>query len=450
MISNFFSAATHTRDSLMHPNEMIRFLVGVRGKNEVLAIGGPWSPSLDGDDPAGDPMVLVRTAIRCCKALTGIDLSGCTKWSRFVQVHYRRQETSTKPAATETTVIFLPDVCNVMPSKEDYRVLANLYSEAVEAKVSPKKAVVEAEEPRPKVEDVEESKADPEAAATSGEVDQGQDDQPMDVGSSGPSEEAVLKEETVVKASGNSKEANEEEDEALKAEDDPMEDGGTANSSPEKDEAQKQQQPTPPQDPLRPPKHWKELDVKVMKVSELREELEARGLGSKGLKSQLIGRLLKELKQEQDKEQQTTSDDPDEANESPGQETKPKVDDVSADNQGGADDHAEKMAGEAAADEDHMEVKSETTTIKEEAEVAAVETVPEGDKEQSGCKEEVQQQDKGDESKVKSDDGNDSVCSVKDDKEAEEVMDEKAKKALQDAYKVPGELLISVLKVNTN
>ena len=67
----------------MHPTRVIQFLVGVRGKNETMAIGGPWSPSLDGADPEGDPSVLVRTAIRACRALTGVDLSGCTQWHRY-------------------------------------------------------------------------------------------------------------------------------------------------------------------------------------------------------------------------------------------------------------------------------------------------------------------------------------------------------------------------------
>ncbi len=65
----------------------------MRGKNETMAIGGPWSPSLDGPNPDKDPSVLVRTAIRACRALTGIDLSGCTQWKRFLEIHYRRQET---------------------------------------------------------------------------------------------------------------------------------------------------------------------------------------------------------------------------------------------------------------------------------------------------------------------------------------------------------------------
>lgn len=64
----------------VHLSRLINFLVGVRGRNEPMAIGGPWSPSLDGENPDTDPSVLIRTAIRTCKALTGIDLSNCTQW----------------------------------------------------------------------------------------------------------------------------------------------------------------------------------------------------------------------------------------------------------------------------------------------------------------------------------------------------------------------------------
>lgn len=64
----------------VHPSRLINFLVGVRGRNEPMAIGGPWSASLDGENPDKDPSVLIRTAIRTCKALTGIDLSNCTQW----------------------------------------------------------------------------------------------------------------------------------------------------------------------------------------------------------------------------------------------------------------------------------------------------------------------------------------------------------------------------------
>jgi len=69
------------RDGYVHPTRLINFLVGVRGKTkETMAIGGPWSPSLDGPNPDKDPSVLIKTAIRTCKALTGVDLSPCTQW----------------------------------------------------------------------------------------------------------------------------------------------------------------------------------------------------------------------------------------------------------------------------------------------------------------------------------------------------------------------------------
>lgn len=64
----------------LHPTRLINFLVGIRGKNETMAIGGPWSPSLDGENPQSNPNVLIKTAIRTCKTLTGIDLSNCSRW----------------------------------------------------------------------------------------------------------------------------------------------------------------------------------------------------------------------------------------------------------------------------------------------------------------------------------------------------------------------------------
>lgn len=32
-----------------HPTRLVSFLVGLRGKNEAMAIGGPWSKKLDGE-----------------------------------------------------------------------------------------------------------------------------------------------------------------------------------------------------------------------------------------------------------------------------------------------------------------------------------------------------------------------------------------------------------------
>ena len=87
--SVFVSLGATNRDNLVHPTRAIQFLVGARGKNETIAIGGPWSPSLDGPNPESDPSVLVKTAIRVTRALTGIDLTNCTQWHRFLEIHYR-------------------------------------------------------------------------------------------------------------------------------------------------------------------------------------------------------------------------------------------------------------------------------------------------------------------------------------------------------------------------
>ena len=237
---------------MVHPTRAIQFLVGSRGKNETLAIGGPWSPSLDGPNPDTDPSVLIRTAIRVCRALTGIDLSNCTQWHRFLEIHYRRQESSSKPARTETTVIFLPDIWSVMPTPDEFTEAKTLYEKALAAKINPPppKEVSLPEEQKP------EEEALPEAAT-----------------------EEVSKEEVAPVEEENSEEAVQEETEE--------------NSNEEENEAEEESkvEPTP----------WQDLDVKSMKVNELRQELEARGLNSKGLKSQLAGRLQKAVKDEKEK-----------------------------------------------------------------------------------------------------------------------------------------------------
>lgn len=49
------------------------------------------------------------------------------------------------------------------------------------------------------------------------------------------------------------------------------------------------------------PTHYSQLDPKTMNVALLRNELKARNINSKGLKSQLIARLTKALKAEAEK-----------------------------------------------------------------------------------------------------------------------------------------------------
>ncbi|GLV41286.1 hypothetical protein CBL_04810 [Carabus blaptoides fortunei] len=123
----------------VHPTRLINFLVGLRGKNETMAIGGPWSPSLDGENPNKDPSVLIKTAIRTCRALTGIDLSNCTQWYRFVELYYRRGESTHKgkvvPARVETVVLFLPDVWSCVPTRLEWDQLHQGYRKQLERRL---------------------------------------------------------------------------------------------------------------------------------------------------------------------------------------------------------------------------------------------------------------------------------------------------------------------------
>ncbi|XP_014602061.1 PREDICTED: cell division cycle and apoptosis regulator protein 1-like isoform X1 [Polistes canadensis] len=229
----------------IHPTRLINFLVGLRGKNETMAIGGPWSPSLDGPNPEKDPSVLIRTAVRTCKALTGIDLSSCTQWYRFLELYYRRAETTHKsgrvvPSRVETVILFLPDVWSCVPTRLEWDGLQLNYKKQLERKLL--------------------------RAASN----------PDDLDAANDTDEAAV--------------ADQKDDMA-----------------PEKKD----------------PTHYSQLDPKSMNVNDLRQELVARNLSSKGLKSQLLARLLKAIKLEQAKEEGRQDDVEDNEDTSP----PPKEDD---------------------------------------------------------------------------------------------------------------------------
>ncbi|XP_051897205.1 cell division cycle and apoptosis regulator protein 1-like isoform X2 [Pristis pectinata] len=116
-----------------HPTKQIKFLVGMKGQEEAVAIGGSWSPSLDGPDPDKDPRVLIKTAIRTTKFLTGIDLSACTQWFRFAEIRYLQpgelREGRLLPARVETVVVFLPDVWHCLPTRLEWDALSLGYTQ---------------------------------------------------------------------------------------------------------------------------------------------------------------------------------------------------------------------------------------------------------------------------------------------------------------------------------
>uniref|UniRef100_UPI00358FABF8 cell division cycle and apoptosis regulator protein 1 isoform X2 n=1 Tax=Myxine glutinosa TaxID=7769 RepID=UPI00358FABF8 len=209
------------QESCQHPARLIKFLVGQKGKDETMAIGGPWSPSLDGPDPDTDPSVLIRTAVRCTKALTGVDLSKCTQWYRFAEIRYYRPEEQHKgrrlAARVDTVVIFLPDVWLCTPTRLEWETLSHGY-----------------------------------------------------------------KQQLLRQTQGEQKEADGEQDE----------------------EEEKDVEPKL----LSSPTHYSKLEPKNMKVIQLRQELDIRGINAKGLKPQLVARLGKQLRQEEELEQQEVSD----------------------------------------------------------------------------------------------------------------------------------------------
>ncbi|XP_060034809.1 cell cycle and apoptosis regulator protein 2 isoform X2 [Erinaceus europaeus] len=115
----FVDDMTEPKETPEHPLKQIKFLLSRKEEMAVL-IGGDWSPSLDGPDPKGDPQVLVRTAIRCTQAQTGIDLSACTKWWRFAEFQYLQPGL---PRRLQTVVVYLPDFWTTMPTLEEWEAL---------------------------------------------------------------------------------------------------------------------------------------------------------------------------------------------------------------------------------------------------------------------------------------------------------------------------------------
>lgn len=228
-----------------HQTRLYKFLIGSKGKRDIMAIGGSWSESLDGPNPESNPRTLVNTAIRTCKALTGIDLSKCTNWRRMVEIQYHRDEEVRKgltvPDRVETTVIFVPDVHSCMPTDTEYDQLRKQYLDKCEA------VITAAEQERKK-------KSEPDPAPEP----QTPDKSTSDVGA---------EEGTPAAESGS---------EDKKASDEAMEVTEAVDAD------------------SKPP----ELDVKSLKVQELRKELDARGLSSRGLKSALIARLTEALEAE--------------------------------------------------------------------------------------------------------------------------------------------------------
>uniref|UniRef100_A0A4X1VER4 Cell cycle and apoptosis regulator 2 n=1 Tax=Sus scrofa TaxID=9823 RepID=A0A4X1VER4_PIG len=136
----FVDDMAEPRETPEHPLKQIKFLLG-RKEEEAVLVGGEWSPSLDGLDPKGDPQVLVRTAIRCAQAQTGIDLSACTKWWRFAEFQYLQPG---PPRRLQTVVVYLPDVWTIMPTLEEWEALCQ--QKVAETETEPTEQAADASE----------------------------------------------------------------------------------------------------------------------------------------------------------------------------------------------------------------------------------------------------------------------------------------------------------------
>eukprot|EP01102_Stenamoeba_stenopodia_P000912 TRINITY_DN10837_c0_g1_i4.p1 TRINITY_DN10837_c0_g1~~TRINITY_DN10837_c0_g1_i4.p1 ORF type:complete len:435 (-),score=131.46 TRINITY_DN10837_c0_g1_i4:103-1407(-) len=87
-----------------------------------MCIGGAWSAEIDGGDPTTDEG-LITTAIRTTKEAIQLDLTPCTSWLRFMEIHYNRQlsaNTNEFRYEKEITVFYLPSVWELVPSLEEY------------------------------------------------------------------------------------------------------------------------------------------------------------------------------------------------------------------------------------------------------------------------------------------------------------------------------------------
>ncbi|GBP37980.1 Cell division cycle and apoptosis regulator protein 1 [Eumeta japonica] len=227
--------------SPLHPTRLIKFLVGHKGKGgENFAIGGPWSPSLDGENPESDPTVLVKTAIRTCKALTGIDLSPCTQWYRMVEFYYWRENGPTK-SRLECVVLFLPDVWSAQPSRINWASIQERYKAACEAALRKL--------------DGEETPPPPAVNAPAAVAHTLLDDSQID-----------------------------------------KEDDATITIDENDDEDRVAPEPT----------HYSKIDLRSIKVDQLKQELRARNASCRGSRPQLMSRLSKILKIEGLKETNPT------------------------------------------------------------------------------------------------------------------------------------------------
>jgi len=88
-------------------------------KTGIMCLGGPYDPHIDGGNPDSDDQGLKNACVRHVKAQTLLDLTPCTTWIRFCDVHYSRVDPDGRECQ-EVTVIFIVDISAIIPSAEDW------------------------------------------------------------------------------------------------------------------------------------------------------------------------------------------------------------------------------------------------------------------------------------------------------------------------------------------
>ncbi|XP_049849443.1 uncharacterized protein LOC126318679 [Schistocerca gregaria] len=99
-------------DSIIHFTQLFKCLVVRRQRNRLCAFGGLHDPSVDGDPL--DDQSLINCAIRVVKDQLELDLSGCTRWIKFMEVHYSRVDAS----VNDISVYFIPSIWDILPDLE--------------------------------------------------------------------------------------------------------------------------------------------------------------------------------------------------------------------------------------------------------------------------------------------------------------------------------------------
>ena len=101
----------------------LRLLLG-RRKGTICLLGGAWSQELDGGDPRCDRECLMKTAHRCIRALSFMDLDRSATLSKLCEITYRRPEETVHgkmyPEQEEVTVVYLATIHVPEYSKEEF------------------------------------------------------------------------------------------------------------------------------------------------------------------------------------------------------------------------------------------------------------------------------------------------------------------------------------------